>query len=335
MKKINALLSLSFLLLCFPSKAQNNFRWADSNALWHHTFSYWGVGYLKVTYPYDTIIDGHPCQKLILSKQIKYQMSPDSFYIAPLNLYDNYFLYKSNDSVFSYRNNAFWLAFKTNGTAGDVWDLGKFNWNTHLHAYAKVDSVYYQDYNGQLLRNLKIHPCDSNGNIIPFNMGSTDTLFISGIGCGYYTNYNIINEKFGPLYGFNVINFAFPNNIMIDYFTSSLLCYESASFPFYQLNPSIDCFNNIFTGIEKTESSNGFNLSPNPFSHSTRISFSQSYNDIALEVYNLQGQLLAQNHYENSNAIVFERLGLVEGMYFLKLRLDGQKVETRKIIVSE
>jgi hypothetical protein len=93
-------------------------------------------------------------------------------------------------------------------------------------------------------------------------------------------------------------------------------------------------FDDYYEGIPEFQ----YNLSlvsPNPFSQSTRISFNQSYNNIALEVYNLQGQLVAQDHYENSKGIVFERKGLSEGMYFLKLRLDGKRVETRKIMVSE
>jgi hypothetical protein len=78
-----------------------------------------------------------------------------------------------------------------------------------------------------------------------------------------------------------------------------------------------------------------FTLSPNPFSHSTRISLGQTYKDIALEVYNLQGQRVAENHYAACREITLQRNGLRQGMYFLKLTLDGRMVETRKMMISD
>jgi hypothetical protein len=81
--------------------------------------------------------------------------------------------------------------------------------------------------------------------------------------------------------------------------------------------------------------SNTFTLSPNPFSHFTQISFGQTYGDIALEVYNIQGQRVTENHYAACNEITLHRNGLRQGMYFLQLTLDGKRVETRKIIISE
>jgi len=90
------------------------------------------------------------------------------------------------------------------------------------------------------------------------------------------------------------------------------------------------------SGINKNEYfENTVKISPNPFSQSARIALSQSYNDISIEVFNLQGQLVAQNLYKNSSGIVFERNGLSEGMYFIKLTLDGKKVETRKVVISD
>jgi hypothetical protein len=80
---------------------------------------------------------------------------------------------------------------------------------------------------------------------------------------------------------------------------------------------------------------NNINISPNPFSQSTHINFGQTYGDIALEVYNLQGQRVAENHYAACNEITLQRNGLRQGMYFLKLTLDGKMVETRKMVISE
>lgn len=80
-----------------------------------------------------------------------------------------------------------------------------------------------------------------------------------------------------------------------------------------------------------------FSFSPNPFSQTARISFSpgQTIGNIALEIYNLQGQLVATNHYTDCSNIILQRNGLCEGMYFLKLTLDGKRVETRKVVITD
>jgi hypothetical protein len=102
------------------------------------------------------------------------------------------------------------------------------------------------------------------------------------------------------------------------------------------LNEShVPCFNYSASVDELISTANYTNISPNPLTTSTRIHFNQNYTDINLQVFNLQGQLVAQNHYENSKEIVFERNGLREGMYFMKLTLDGKIAETRKVVISD
>ncbi len=89
-------------------------------------------------------------------------------------------------------------------------------------------------------------------------------------------------------------------------------------------------------GIENNASqTNNLTLSPNPFSHSTRISLGQTYNNIALEVFNLQGQMVAENYYTDCGEITLQRGVLSQGMYFLKLTLDSKSVETVKIVVGD
>jgi hypothetical protein len=92
-------------------------------------------------------------------------------------------------------------------------------------------------------------------------------------------------------------------------------------------------FDDYMEGIPEFQ----YNLSmaPNPFSHSTLISFGQTYENISLEIYNIQGQCITKNHYANCSEITLQRNGLSEGMYFLKLTLNGKMVEARKMVVSE
>ncbi|MEI6854052.1 MAG: T9SS type A sorting domain-containing protein [Bacteroidota bacterium] len=87
--------------------------------------------------------------------------------------------------------------------------------------------------------------------------------------------------------------------------------------------------------IISLNNSSSITLSPNPFSQSTLISFGKTYSSLALEVFNLQGQMLEREEYRNCYEIVFQRNQLSPGMYFIKLTLDGKIVETRKEIVGD
>ncbi len=87
-------------------------------------------------------------------------------------------------------------------------------------------------------------------------------------------------------------------------------------------------------GIEENFFNHVISISPNPFATSAQITFNQTYQTIALEVYDIQGKLLMQNRYAACDHIELRRGNLEDGLYFLKITLDGNKVETRKIVVS-
>ena len=72
------------------------------------------------------------------------------------------------------------------------------------------------------------------------------------------------------------------------------------------------------------------NISPNPFSHSTQITLNETYQNIALTVYDMQGKQVAQQHYTNCSQIQLYRNQLTNGLYFVKLTLDDKAVETVK-----
>jgi hypothetical protein len=113
-----------------------------------------------------------------------------------------------------------------------------------------------------------------------------------------------------------------------------LLCfYENDTLKYHNPDFSSCYYNNV--GIREIISDESFSLSPNPFSQSSLISFGQTYGDIVLEVYNIQGQHVAKNHYAACNTITLQRNNLKQGMYFLKLTLDGKRVETRKMVISD
>ncbi|MEI6122125.1 MAG: T9SS type A sorting domain-containing protein [Bacteroidota bacterium] len=91
----------------------------------------------------------------------------------------------------------------------------------------------------------------------------------------------------------------------------------------------------LYTGISQSEPETTFTLSPNPFNQSTQITLNKTYQNITLEIYDIQGKLMLQKEYSDKDKILLESEGLNNGMYFLKLPLDGKMVETRKMVVSE
>jgi hypothetical protein len=84
--------------------------------------------------------------------------------------------------------------------------------------------------------------------------------------------------------------------------------------------------NNFFKNIAS--------ISPNPFTTSTQITLPQTYHNIALAVYDIQGKLLAQQQYKDCSQIQLNRNQLCNGLYFLKLTLDDKRVETGKIVID-
>jgi hypothetical protein len=88
-------------------------------------------------------------------------------------------------------------------------------------------------------------------------------------------------------------------------------------------------------GINDFNDFSTFYVSPNPFRHSTQITLPQTCHHIALEVYDIQGKLIEENHYSDCSQIQLNRNGLNDGMYFLKMTLDEKQVVTGKIVVGE
>jgi hypothetical protein len=121
--------------------------------------------------------------------------------------------------------------------------------------------------------------------------------------------------------------------IILDQTVYSLICFKINGFTLYP-NSATNC-DVVLSANNIEQNKTTITISPNPFTQSTHISFNQTYGDITLEVFDLQGQLVAKDHYEDCSEIVFYCKQLSEGMYFMKLTLNGKRVETRKIVISE
>lgn len=75
-----------------------------------------------------------------------------------------------------------------------------------------------------------------------------------------------------------------------------------------------------------------FSISPNPINESAIIELN-SYNEVEVSVFNIQGQLLRQKNYLNNQPIVINRENFNSGIYFVKIRTDEDLIGIRKLII--
>ncbi len=76
-----------------------------------------------------------------------------------------------------------------------------------------------------------------------------------------------------------------------------------------------------------------FKISPNPM-NATAIIEMNSYNEIELSIFNIQGQLVRQKNYFNNQSIIINKDRLNSGIYFVKIRTDENLIGIRKLIVK-
>ncbi len=114
-----------------------------------------------------------------------------------------------------------------------------------------------------------------------------------------------------------------------------LLCYyENANLEYN--NPNyLNCYYNNVGVPEFEKNKKRITISPNPFSTSTAISFDKTYQTLDLSIIDLQGKIIQQKFYHDSNKINLDRAGIATGFYFLRVSLDGKYVETKKVVVAD
>lgn len=76
------------------------------------------------------------------------------------------------------------------------------------------------------------------------------------------------------------------------------------------------------------------NVFPNPFDNATEIAFTESFQTIQVDVYDLQGKLVGQQKYPSGNSFRFQGNNLKSGTYYLKMLLDYKKKIIKKVIIN-
>jgi hypothetical protein len=74
-----------------------------------------------------------------------------------------------------------------------------------------------------------------------------------------------------------------------------------------------------------------FNIYPNPFNKSTTIELDQTYKEILIELYDMEGKLIDQKTFNNIKILNYNKGKLNSGLYFIKIVTD-KKVFGSKLI---
>ena len=73
---------------------------------------------------------------------------------------------------------------------------------------------------------------------------------------------------------------------------------------------------------------------PNPFNKSFEIDLNQNYKLVEIKLYNIFGNKIFEDRYENTYSIQILRNNLASGVYFYQLKLDNQTYQSGKIIAQ-
>lgn len=295
-------------LLTKTSFSQSTNIWLDNGSDWHYATWYFSsnypTGFNHYYYTVDTLIGSRIFQQVKVEQQLRTTDINGNHVLGDTTFLPSQHYLTSNDTVYILNsNNTLQFVWFNNPNIGDIWNFGlqyDQTLNIYTYAYSQVDSIKFVTINGQSLKEIYSHSCkDTIGT--PIQLGDS-ALFVMHI--------SRINTKFGPIVGFNGINkyeSAFVTDGLI---ADNLLCFESNSFPFYQVGTN-DCNNGILTYNEKLNVSYDTYPFPNPATD--KIYFKNIVQDITIKIYNNIGQLQQTSSYLSNNGIDIKNL--TKGFY--------------------
>ncbi|MCR9173026.1 MAG: hypothetical protein NXI10_11065 [bacterium] len=134
--------------------------WGAQGATWHYEFDDFGKGFYTYTYSGDTVIDGYSCQKIDVELQWIIAGSNGTTSPGSLDQYVQITRY-SNDSVFWYKDDAFFLLYDFGASIGDQWVIHEgpsfFDPECDTVSIVSVSDTGMMTINGQSLRFIELN----------------------------------------------------------------------------------------------------------------------------------------------------------------------------------
>ena len=314
-------LSLAILFSANLS-AQNPNGWIEEGAEWFYGTNVFGASsYIEAKYTGIETIDGIDFQKISSVQQWLYPQSGGGTSLGEVQNLSDRFFHTSNDSVYlRNEDGALQFVWHLNPQVGDVWDFGlqtDLQGENAMQAYALVTEVQTIEIAGVQTKNIKTTPCLDAQGTLP---SSGDVYYSSN----FLQDFNLL---FGPTqFNFMGMFVYSAETTVIELLPTNLLCYHSETTPFYQVNNSTNCYNNVFLSNEKLEVPE-FTLYPNPTTTSFTITNPEQIKSV--QIYDIQGRLQLR-----SESLPVDVRSMTSGVYWVQIEtVDGQ-VKTEKLVVD-
>lgn len=284
------LITLSlFMLIVQIQQSPSQTTWAPAGAEWHYDyFSFTSIGYTKIKYVNDTVIEGKSC-KTLQKTIFKYSYLNEEYDTI---FSGNEYTYLESNIVYYYRFGNFYKLYDFNSTSQDSWQIAgtepTSSYSCDSLSTVIVDSSDIFTYNGYDLRRLYITYDETKKWLI----------------------YGQIVERLGAL------SYMFPlNNCVLDAENegSNLRCYYDDEFGFYSVdNKACDFILNVEYALVEIEP---IKIYPNIItSYSVvKVKSNEEVNDI--KIYDLQGTLVYNDIKRGTNFSL--NLSFIEDGYYI------------------
>ena len=301
-------MKILLILLCLfvTTKSQAQGVWAPSGATWWYSTSNFGFeGYIKIQYIGDSIVDGKNCKAL--SKEIHGFNYFTMTYVD--GVYDTTITFFQNDSVYHYVDNQFYLLYDFNGIPSNVWEVDTMDTYCDPDSLSVVviDSIGTVTINSILLKWVSVSPTTNTsqgleGKIIE-RIGSHDFFMLPE-----YVSCLFDAQEGGPL-----------------------RCYYDDSFGLYQKPNCPVC--DFIIGIDQTSTTEfQFSIYPNPSTDFITVEFpNYQGTQFEIEIISALGVKIMSVSTE-SNSVKIDLSELSNGIYYLNLSTEGNRIATKRIV---
>lgn len=89
----------------------------------------------------------------------------------------------------------------------------------------------------------------------------------------------------------------------------------------------------IIATLDEEIESASLTVYPNPFSHSATIDLNQTFSEVNLEVFDLQGRLIFQKYTDQANKLTFQSDQLEKGIYLFRVSSNGELLGSGRMAV--
>ncbi len=305
----NALLLLTVMVLTINGYSQS---WARAGATWYYTAHYSYIpypvdGYDKFEKIGDTLVGGKLCDNIYETFHVfNWQLN------VWITEHSNTFTYQSNDTVFYWMNNRFWIYANYSAQVGDTWNFARDTASCSDSSYFHVDSL------GQRIIGV-------------------DTLPVWYLTSHYYTAILPITQVvLTKTIGYDITMFPFAN-CLIDYIVwGPFRCYfDSSGLSYSVLTPGVPYCDYTIGIIEPTLNKTEISLYPSPNKGTFTIHSPLPLLNSQLLITDVLGRTVYSQTFKNSKATETITIPLSDGIYFWAVVANNKTVAKGKFAVNK